>query len=175
MRVFFGSQRQHLLNLKIAYSSLVRQINKFETAGYAVVIMIVGFLAIASTGLLINDKSTLNGTIQALNVEVYKNHNATQNCTQINFGDLSPGAVSNQTVYIKNSGTKSASLSMNVEDWNPIQAGSSLVLSWNRKDHVLLPGELINATFALDADESVEGFSDFSFNIIIVSTQIEEL
>ena len=153
----------------------MRQINKFETAGYAVVIMIVGFLAISSTGIIISNQSTLNGTIQALNVEIYKNPNATQNCTQINFGDLSPGASSNQTIYIKNSGTKSASLSMNVENWNPIQAGSSLVLSWNRKDHILLPGELINAIFTLGADESVEGFSDFSFNIIIVSTQIEEL
>ena len=120
-------------------------------------------------------QNTLNGTIQALTVEVYKNPNATQNCTEINFGDLCVGAVSNQTVYIKNSGTKSASLSMNVEDWDPIQAGSSLVLSWNRKDHILHPGELINATFTLDADESIEDFSDFSVNIIIESTQIEEL
>ena len=137
--------------------------------------MIVGFLTITSTGLLVTDQSTLNTTIQTLNVEIYKNPNATQNLTQINFGNLSPGAVSNQTVYIKNNGSKSASLSMNAENWNPIQANSSLVLSWNRKDHILHPGELINATFTLDADESIDGFSDFSFNIIIVSTQIEEL
>lgn len=140
------------------------------------VIFIVGFLTVASTGLLIEDQSTsLNGTIKTLNIEVYKNPTATQNCTHINFGDLSPGAVSNQTVYIKNSGTKSATLSMNAKDWNPIQADSSLVLSWNRKDYVLHPGELINATFTLNADESIEGFSDFSFSIIIVGNQIEEI
>ncbi|MBK5133547.1 hypothetical protein JJE00_03865 [Candidatus Bathyarchaeota archaeon] len=138
--------------------------------------MIVGFLAVASTGLLIEDQSSsVNGTLQTLNIEAYEDFEATLNCSMIDFGSLSPGKSSNQTVYIKNIGSEVVFLSMNVQSWEPSDAEAFLVLSWNRDDHILNPGESIGATFILDVDENVFGFSDFSFNITIVGNQIEEI
>ena len=64
---------------------------------------------------------------------------------------------------------------MNVQSWEPSDAEAFLVLTWNRDDYILNPGESIGATFILDVDENVFGFSDFSFNITIVGNQIEEI
>jgi hypothetical protein len=141
-----------------------------------VVILIVGFLAVASTGLLIEDQSvSLNGTLQTLNIETYEDFEATLNCSMIDFGSLSPGKASSQTVYIKNIGSEIVFLSMNVQSWEPSNAEAFLVLSWNRDGYILSPGESIGASFILDVDEDVFGFSDFSFSILIVGNQIEEI
>jgi len=141
-----------------------------------VVILIVGFLAVASTGLLIEDQSvSINGTLQTLNIETYEDFEATLNCSMIDFGSLSPGKASNQTIYIKNIGSEIVFLSMNVQSWEPSDAETFLLLSWNRDDHILSPGESIGATFILDVDKDVFGFSDFSFSISIIGNQIEEI
>ena len=147
-----------------------------ETIGYATVIVIVVFLTVASTGLLIpNQQTSLDTTIQASNLKVYTDQELTKNCTQINFGILKPGNITSQTVYLKNTGKKPISLSMIVDSWNPVDAKSYLAISWNRKDHIIKGNETISATLTLDVNEDVEGFSDFSFRIVMVGAQVENL
>ena len=148
---------------------------KIEIVGYSTVLVICAILTIASTGLLIpNNENTLTGTNQPINIEVYQNQETTQNCTQIRFGIVKPGEPTNQTVHIKNAGTNAVSLSINASDWDPVESGSWLALTWNRAEHILKPNESINATLTLNVNKDAAGFSDFYFNITITGIQVDQ-
>ena len=143
--------------------------------GFTIIAMVVALLTITTTGLLIADQRVpLSGTIQTINVGVYVDSYCTQNCTAIEVGALNPGEVFNQTVYVKNTGTTAVSLSLSVDSWDPVEAGSWLALSWNRVDYVLGVGEVVQATLTLSVDAGIEGVSDFGFDARFVGTQIEE-
>ena len=147
----------------------------FKTSGYAAIIAICAFLVIASTGLLIPKQSdTLTGSIQTNNLEIYTNPDCTNNCTALNFGALKPGQVTTQTIYLKNTENTSIILSMNTSQWNPAEAENWLVLSWNREGNIIKSKEVISATFTLDVNAKVEGFSNFNFNIAILSNLTQE-
>ena len=132
------------------------------------------FLVISTTGLLFSDQRVpLSGTIQTINVGVYIDNNCTQNCTAIEVGVLSPGEVTTQTVFVKNTGTNAVSLSLSVDSWDPVEASSWLVLSWNRGDYVLGVGEVVQATLTLSMDSGIMGVSNFGFDVRFVGTQVE--
>ena len=131
------------------------------------------FLVVSTTGLLVADQRVpLSGTIQTINVGVYIDSNCTQNCTAIEVGILSPGEVATHIVYVKNTGTTTESLSLSVDSWDPIEAGSWLDLSWNRGDYVLGVGEVVQATLTLSVDSGIVGFSDFGFDVRFVGTEV---
>ena len=141
---------------------------------FTVVAMVAALLTVTTTGLLIADQRVpLSGTIQTTNVGVYNDNYCTQNCTAIEVGVLNPGEVFNHTVYVKNTGTTAVSLSLSVDSWDPVEAGSWLALSWNRADYVLGVGEIVQATLTLSVDAGIEGVSDFGFDARFVGTQIE--
>ena len=148
----------------------------FKISGYSVTIAICAFLIIASTGLLApNQSDTSTGTIQTNNLEIYTNPDCTKNCTTLNFGELKPGQVTNQTIYLKNTENTSITLSMNANEWNPTEAGNWLVISWNREGTTLNSKEVISATFTLNVDTSVKGFSNFNFNLAVLSNLTQEI
>ena len=147
----------------------------FKTSGYAAIIAICAFLVIASTGLLTpNQSDTFNGSIQTNNLEIYTNPDCTNNCTALNFGKLKPGQVTTQTIYLKNTENTSIILSMNTSQWNPAEAENWLVLSWNREGNIIKSKEVISATFTLDVNAKVEGFSNFNFNVAVLSNLTQE-
>jgi hypothetical protein len=138
-------------------------------------------IAIAATGLLLtlitagvltsSQSVTSTGTITSINVGVYSDSGCTQNCTSINWGTLAPGNSTTQTVYIKNTGTASATLSMTATNWVPSNANTYLALTWNRAGYVLAAGSSVSATFTLTASASAGNLTTFSFNIVITGTQ----
>ena len=149
------------------------------STGKLIAIAITGlFLTVLTTGLITaapqifpNLGSTMaNGgtvAVAAINVGVYNDQACTQNCTQLNWGTLSPGDETNKTVYVKNHGNVPATLNMTTADWTPANAESYLNLTWNRADHKLEAGASTPAVLILKVSPDVTNITSFSFHIYI--------
>ncbi|HLN89349.1 MAG TPA: hypothetical protein VK253_04720 [Candidatus Binatia bacterium] len=118
-----------------------------------------------------NQNVPYSGTVTAVNLGVYTDSNATQNCTSLSSVTISPGSTSTQTVYIKNTGNVPETLTMAVNNWNPPNAGSYLTLTWNRQDTVLNAGQIIQATLTLTAASNTGSLTSFGCAVTFTGTQ----
>ena len=150
----------------------IMAIRKIST-GATIAIAVTGlFLTLITAGLLTTSQTVPSaGTITAVNVGVYSDSACTQNLTSINWGTLPPGNSTTRTIYIKNTGTGSITLSMTTANWIPSNANTYLTLTWDRANYVLNANVSVSATLTLAASVSAGNITSFSFNIIITGTQ----
>ena len=106
-------------------------------------------------------------TTNTVNVSVFSDPQATSLCTSIDWGTLNSGNIATKTIYIKNTGNITETLSMTVTDWNPQTATSSLFLTWNQESAKLQAGAVVPATLTLNIAAETGDISDFAFNIVI--------
>jgi hypothetical protein len=141
--------------------------------GAMIAVAVTGlFLTMLTAGVLTSSQTVQSGgTITAVNVGVYSDIGCTQNCTSIDWGTLAPGNSMTRTIYVKNTGTVSVTLSMATANWVPSNANTYLTLAWNRDSYVLAAGNSVSATLTLTASASAGSITTFSFNIIITGTQ----
>jgi hypothetical protein len=109
-------------------------------------------------------QNTLTST---LNIAIYTDAAATVNCTNINWGVLNPGASATKTIYIKNTGSTQATLSMAASSWSPASASSVLTLTWNKEGSTLAAGATEPATITLQVAQDTGDLSTFNLNIVI--------
>lgn len=137
----------------------------------AVSIMVI-LLTMTTFGALSASRTvSLNGSITAVNVEVYSDSACTQLCTALDMGTVSPGSSASQTIWVKNTGTVPETLSMASGSWSPSNAGSYLTMSWNRPNHVLNAGASVSATLTLTAAANTGSLTTFSVSVTITGTQ----
>jgi hypothetical protein len=135
-------------------------------------VIIATFLTLTTIAALSSSQNVdLDGTITAVNVEVYSDSGCTQPCSNIHVGTLSPGSTFTKTVYVKNTGTVPVTLSMTTSNWNPTAASSYLTLSWNRQNYVLNQGLSREATLTLTVAANTNDLETFSFSATITGTQ----
>ena len=142
--------------------------------GIAIIALTITALALTLTTAAIlstNQTVPLNGTINAVNLGVYSDSACTQTVTSLNVGTLNPGGTTSQTVYIKNTGNVAETLTMNVNNWSPTNASSSLTLTWNRQNTVLNAGISIQATLTLTAASNTGSLTTFSCDVTLTGTQ----
>ena len=141
--------------------------------GAMIAIAVTGlFLTMVTAGVLVSSQTvTSGGTVTAIGVGVYTDSACTVNCTSIDWGTLAPSNSTTRTVYIKNTGTGSVTLSMATANWVPSNANTYLTLTWNRANYVLTAGSSVQATLTLTASASAGAITTFSFNIVITGTQ----
>ena len=137
----------------------------------ALVIAAVALIATTAAVLTSSQSAPLNGTITAVNVDLYSDSGCTQPVTTLNVGTLNPGATATQTIYVKNSGTVSETLTMAANNWNPTNATSSLTLTWNRQNTILSAGQSTPAVLTLTAASNCGTMTTFSCNVTITGTQ----
>jgi hypothetical protein len=106
-------------------------------------------------------------TTNTVNVGVFTDQQATTLCTDIDFGNLNSGNIVTKTLYIKNTGNITETLSMTVTDWNPPTATSSIFLTWDQENAKLQAGAIVPATLTLNIAADTGDISDFNFNIVI--------
>jgi hypothetical protein len=106
-------------------------------------------------------------TTNTVNVGVFIDPQATTLCTDIDFGNLNSGNIVTKTLYIKNTGNITETLSMTVTDWNPPTATSSIFLTWDQENAKLQAGAIVPATLTLNIAADTGDISDFNFNIVI--------
>ena len=105
-------------------------------------------------------------------IGVYSNFECTIPQTSMSWGTLDPGGSQNVVCYIKNEGSSPSTLSMYASNWDPESLATSnyLVLSWNYDGHSISPDDSVQVTFTLTVDASIEGITNFSFDITIVGS-----
>jgi hypothetical protein len=148
-----------------------KQITIGAVAATAATIMIVLFVAIAASGTIVSSQSIqMSGIIASTNIGVYSDSACTQSLTSISWGTISPCASVTRTVYIKNLGTTSVTLSMSTANWNPTTANGPISLAWNQESTVLTANQVATATLTLSTSSTVNGITTFSVDIVISGT-----
>jgi len=115
------------------------------------------------------------GSIQiqtTVGIGVYSNSQCSTPLSSMSWGTLEPGGSQNVVCYIKNEGNSPTTLSMYPSGWDPASLATSnyLVLSWNYDGHSINPDDAIQVTFTLTVDASIEGITNFSFDITILGS-----
>lgn len=133
-------------------------------------------LSAVTAGVLIAQQNIPNsgnvgGNITStIDIRVYNDPGATIICKAIDWGNLNSGDTATKTIYIKNMGNISETLSMTATNWTPSTATQSLYLTWNQEGAVLATGEVVPATIILKIASDTGDISDFSFNMVISGT-----
>lgn len=110
------------------------------------------------------------GAVKAVGVGVYWDPMGSQAVTSIDWGLVSPGAIKNVTVYIRNEGNAPITLSMQTANWNPANAPNYINLSWNYLGQILASNAIIPVTFSLKISPQIQGINSFTFDITIYAS-----
>ena len=116
----------------------------------------------------VNQNVTSSGTITtAPNIGVYSDSGCSTNLTSINWGSIVPGGTATKTVYVKNTGTSTMSLSLASSNWSPSSSSSYITISWNQQGTQLTVGQMVTATITVSVSSSITGISSFTNTIVI--------
>ena len=112
------------------------------------------------------------GTVETIGVGVgvYQDSGCTSNLSFIDWGVLEPGSSKNFTCYIRNELSSVSTLSMSTSNWDPPNASDYLTLSWDYGWQSIGVNDVVQVTFTLSVDASIEGITSFSFDITIVGS-----
>lgn len=122
----------------------------------------------AVTGVLFGSLTLPNvGKVKAIGVGVYWNSGCTDTVTSIDWGSVEPGAIENVTVYVRNEGSAPMTLSAETENWSPSTASSYMSLSWDYGGQIVDVDEAVQVTLTLSVSDTIEGITNFSFDIVI--------
>jgi archaellum component FlaG (FlaF/FlaG flagellin family) len=138
--------------------------------GAVIAIAFVGLMVSALGALTATQTISSSGSITAVGVGVYKDSGCTTVLSTISWGILNPGNVTTYTMYVKNTGSTSATLNMTTSGWSPASASSYIKLTWNQEKTVLTTGQVATAVLTLSVSSSISNVTSFSFNIIITGT-----
>jgi hypothetical protein len=134
----------------------------------AVALMMASVLAVLQSSRTISS----HGTIRGVNVNIYQDSGCSQLLSTVDWGTIDNGSQTVKTVYVKNEGTSSMTLSISNNTWVPLDATSYLTLTWNRDGYVLGNGTSVDANLTLTVSPTFTNGTDFSFNIVIIGTQV---
>jgi hypothetical protein len=102
---------------------------------------------------------------------VYSNSACTTSLSSINWGTLTAGGTTTQTIYVKNTSSGlSLTLNMTTSSWSPASANGPIAIKWNQQSTVLQPGASVAAVLTLTVSSSISGVTSFSVNINIGGT-----
>jgi len=137
-------------------------------------LVVAATLMIASVLALLQSSRTISshGTIRGVNVGIYQDAGCTQQLLSLEWGTMDNGSQTVKTVYVKNEGTSSMTLSISNSTWVPVDATSFLTLTWNRETYLLTNGTSVSADLTLAVLPTFTNGTDFSFDIVIVGTQV---
>jgi hypothetical protein len=110
------------------------------------------------------------GSVTAIGVEVYQNSNGSNPVTSFNWGQISPNSTKTETCYIENTGNQSLTLSMSASSWSPTNCTQYMTLSWNLAGATLSGGQIKTAVFTLTVSPTIQGITNFSFDVTIVGS-----
>ena len=138
----------------------------------------IGVIAAAFGALSASHMFTNNGSLSyppppppTVQIGVYSDSSCTNAISNIAWGTLSPGAIATQTIYVRNEGNASVTLSMSTSAWNPSNASSYMTLTWDKGNYTLTAGSVVSSVLTLNVSSSITGITTFSFNTTITGTQ----
>jgi archaellum component FlaG (FlaF/FlaG flagellin family) len=145
-----------------------------KASKYLVIVLTVAAFALATLTLAainVSQNVSSSGTITTSpNIGVYSDSACTTNMTSINWGSIAAGGTATQTVYVKNTGTGTMTLSLTASNWSPSGASTYITISWNQQGTQLSAGGSVAATLTLTVSSSITGITSFSNTITISGT-----
>lgn len=107
-------------------------------------------------------------TPEKVRLEIYSDYSCTNKITQINWGNINAGSNATKMVYIKNVGTTSIDLSLEVTNWNiTSNLSSQIACTWDKENTVLAPKQVIKADITLAVPAGISSLS-FSMTIQVI-------
>lgn len=103
-------------------------------------------------------------------INVYSDVECTQPLTQIVWGDIEAGSGSQATVYVKNDGQTSATLTLSSNNWNPSTLQNYLTLGWDYSGQAINSGKVLEITLSLIVDSDCPPTSSFDLQIVIIAS-----
>jgi hypothetical protein len=150
-------------------------VSKLKISKLAPILLAIVALALTVTtmaAITINKDVTSSGTITTTspNLGIYSDSACTNAITSVTWGSISAGTSTNQTVYVKNTGTGTMTLSMAVSNWSPAGASTYLSVTWDKQGSTLTTGQSSAAILTLTVSPSVTGITSFSNTITLTGT-----
>ena len=104
------------------------------------------------------------------NIGAFSDGACTTAVSSVTWGSISAGGTASQTVYIKNTGTGTITLSLATSNWNPTGASTYITVNWNQQGTLLSAGQSVAATITLTVSPSITGITSFSDTMTIIGT-----
>ena len=101
---------------------------------------------------------------------VFSDSACTKSLASVDWGTVYVGGSVSRTVYVKNVGISTMTLSLSTKNWNPAAANGSVSVSWNRQGTTLAAGQVISATLTLSVSSSASSLTNFSVDTVITGT-----
>lgn len=101
-----------------------------------------------------------------LGLKVFSDAEGTVEINSVDWGNLNPGSVGHQTVYLQNIGNIAGTVTMAPGNWNPAATQTICTLSWDKEGTIIGAGQTVQANLTLDVSGSVSGITTFAFDII---------
>jgi len=147
---------------------------KFSITTAVVALVRIGVSLALTTYAAITTTSTLSsiGAVStSANLGVYSNSACTTPLSSINWGTITAGGNTTQTIYIKNTSSGvSLTLNMTTTGWSPTSVNGPVTITWSQQGTDLQPGQSIAATLTLAVSSSEVGITSFSVQINIGGT-----
>lgn len=112
------------------------------------------------------------GKIRAIGVEVYADRDCTTYIKSIDWGWLDPGDLAGVMAYCRNSKNVNFTMTIEAGNWTPPEAGSYLFIDWNYTGHIVQPLDVVPVLITLYAATNISGIESFSFDILIIATEV---
>lgn len=110
-----------------------------------------------------------SGEVETIGVGVYWDINCSEAVSNITWGLVKPGSDINVSVFVRNEGNVDARLYLGTRKWSPSNASSYITLSWDYGQQLIGPWDFVKVTLTLSISDSIEGITDFDFDIIIAA------
>jgi hypothetical protein len=123
------------------------------------------FMFLATTKTIVNVSA-----VGSYGVEVYKDQACTIRVEYIDWGNLTPGSVKNELVYIKNIEEEPMFLRKNTTNWDPVDASKYMTLLWDYSGRRMNHLDVLQITLTLNVSRYIKGISNFSFDIYITAS-----
>lgn len=140
------------------------------------VIAIVALTLIATTLFLTGNilgqltlKRTIGsqGAVKTVGLGVYWDSGCNNAVYYVYWGTVHPGLARDVSFYVRNEGNDPIIISLNAENWSPINTSNYLTLCWDYSGTTLPPNATVQVTLTLLASQQTINIADFSFDIVI--------
>jgi len=108
--------------------------------------------------------------VKSVGVDAFKDAECTLQLTMIDWGFLEQGQTKNCSAYLKSTSNVAITVSMIIEDWNPLNATSLIGCIWDAEGRQISADEVIAVNFTLTVNQSTTGLKSFSFTIVITGS-----
>jgi hypothetical protein len=144
---------------------------KRTTIGAIASIAVMGMVLATSAAVISSPTFSNSRRVRAVGVVVFANIGCTNMITNISWGILDPGDVANFTIYVRNNGTASVTLTMTTSNWKPQAASGNFTETWDKQNAILAAGSVTPAVLTLTVSPGAPGIANVTFDTTITGTQ----